>query len=493
VTSISRLPSPSRRFQWRFATLLLVSVIFVFLASSIREGHLWDDDAAQYILHARNIVEGRPYADTGYLFNPEYATLGPASYPPGFPLLLAPIWALRGFDLHSMKLLEVVCFVVWLCAMGLYFERELGGPATLLLIAIIGFCPLFWEFKDLVGSDIPFAAVLFVALVSIQHLYYRQGKPELATGILAALLIAAAASIRSVGIMLIPAVAIHDFLRNRTITRFAVVSCVLSAAACTAVSLSIGSAGGTFSLFHMTAGTVTGNAATYTVMAAADLWQAGRFRVAAWLLEGATAAAVAWSIWRRWKGRRPLGIVEVFSLLYLAVMLVYKPHEVRFLFPVFPLYVAFVVSAAQDAIRALPGWRSWVAVGATCALAAFAYLAQYRSMPWGEIPDGFTGPRFMSVVCFLQQHTDPSDIILFRKPRVLPLLAGRRATTYAHVRGLGGFVHKVQPRYVVASYSSAGNFASDAQYLWPFLQAQGANAQLVYQNDAYAVYRVLAW
>ena len=71
-------------------SLILVG-IFTFYATTIRAGHVWDDDAAMNILHARNIAEGRPYADTGYIFNPEYARLGPSSYLPGFPLLIAPI------------------------------------------------------------------------------------------------------------------------------------------------------------------------------------------------------------------------------------------------------------------------------------------------------------------------------------------------------------------------------------------------------------------
>src|SRR5579883_3684007 len=104
--------------------ILIIVAIFVFSACTIRDGQVWDDDPAQYILHARNIAEGRPYSQTGYIFNPEYGTLGPRSYPPGFPLLLAPVWALRGLDLNAMKLLECGMFAAALALLYVLYRKH---------------------------------------------------------------------------------------------------------------------------------------------------------------------------------------------------------------------------------------------------------------------------------------------------------------------------------------------------------------------------------
>ena len=59
-----------------------------------------DGDYAQYLLHAKAIVEGRPYADTGYIFHPAAWSVGPRAYPPGLPLTLAPLVAVVG--VHSL-------------------------------------------------------------------------------------------------------------------------------------------------------------------------------------------------------------------------------------------------------------------------------------------------------------------------------------------------------------------------------------------------------
>jgi hypothetical protein len=474
------------------AILLLLGGIFLFYAATIREGHVWDDDVAQYVLHARNIAEGRHYSDTGYIFNPEYAALGPISYPPGFPLLLAPIWALRGMDFHAMKLLEVVCMIAWLAAVYAYFRREFSVPMNLFLIAVLGFCPLFWDFKDFIGSEFPFLAALYAALVLIRRAYSQEGEPSLRAVLAVSLMIFAAYSIRTVGAVLIPALLIRDLLANRRISRFTALTCSLSCTLCAAVSLYLRSAGGTLSLFHLDPLTVWVNLRTYIGMAAA-MCQAGRWRAVAWALEALTAIGALWAFSRRIRLRTPPGIVEVFAVLYVAILLVYSPHEVRFLFPVFPPFIALVLGSAATLAHHLSKGASRSLALLSGGLLLFAYVGQYRSLDWGTIRGGFTDSRFLDAMTFIRSGTETYDVILFRKARLVPLLSGRRAMTYAHVPGLGSFVHTVRPRYVLAPYRSVGIFSSDADFLWPFLRSQVRKAELVYSNGSYAVYRIQTW
>jgi hypothetical protein len=74
--------------------ILLLITIAVFHTATIRPGHIWGDDFAMYIHHARNIVEGRPYAQTGYLYysnrsnQPSHVSAGFSMAPhPGSPIL----------------------------------------------------------------------------------------------------------------------------------------------------------------------------------------------------------------------------------------------------------------------------------------------------------------------------------------------------------------------------------------------------------------------
>src|SRR5262245_35441851 len=98
---------PERTLLW---ILLIISAVGIFYLTTIRQGHAWGDDFSMYISHSRNIVEGRPYADTGYIYNPK-KVVAPKTYPPVYPLILAPVYRLWGLNLTAMKMEVVVIFL----------------------------------------------------------------------------------------------------------------------------------------------------------------------------------------------------------------------------------------------------------------------------------------------------------------------------------------------------------------------------------------------
>ena len=66
-------PSPcGRPAPWADygAAIGLILLIALFYGLTIRQGHEWGDDFAMYIHHAENIAAHRPYAATGYIYNP---------------------------------------------------------------------------------------------------------------------------------------------------------------------------------------------------------------------------------------------------------------------------------------------------------------------------------------------------------------------------------------------------------------------------------------
>ena len=81
------------KLNYIFIGLLCLPVLFI----NIKDTHDWGDDPAQYIHQAKNIVDGKPQSETGYIFN-EDNFLDPKAYPVGFPLLLAPVYCFFGCD-----------------------------------------------------------------------------------------------------------------------------------------------------------------------------------------------------------------------------------------------------------------------------------------------------------------------------------------------------------------------------------------------------------
>src|SRR6266480_5741334 len=150
--------------MWRIAVL-----VGLFYLATIRAGHDWGDEFALYIQHARNIAAHIPYSETGYIYNPHNPAIGPRAYPPGFPLLLAPVVKVFGLDFRPMKVLVVVCFVGALLLMPRVFRRDLPKPYLIALILVMGLNPYFLDFKDDVLSDIPFLCFTLLSLYAFQR------------------------------------------------------------------------------------------------------------------------------------------------------------------------------------------------------------------------------------------------------------------------------------------------------------------------------------
>src|SRR5260370_15899557 len=93
----------------------LLFALGIFHGVTVRQGHFWADDFAMYVHHAQNIVEHRPYSDTGYMLNASIP-IGPKYYPPIFPMLLAPIYRIYGLNLIPMKLEQVIFLLLSLIA-----------------------------------------------------------------------------------------------------------------------------------------------------------------------------------------------------------------------------------------------------------------------------------------------------------------------------------------------------------------------------------------
>src|SRR2546422_6821939 len=108
--------------------LALILATVVFYIATMRDWHLWGDDFAMYIHHAKNLASGNAYGDTGYIYNPHYPDIGPRSYPPLFPLLLVPVYKIMGLDLASMKALNIFLFLVFLLLFYQLIRADLPLP-----------------------------------------------------------------------------------------------------------------------------------------------------------------------------------------------------------------------------------------------------------------------------------------------------------------------------------------------------------------------------
>src|SRR3989338_447508 len=144
------------------ATFLL---FFIVNALTLNDGHSWGDDFAQYIQHAINLVEHKPYTSNIAL---DLWTV----VPPGFPLLLSSFIYWFGVNL---KLLKIINLILWalaaLVAYNLAVKKLNIFWARIITIWFLTL-PFFFFFKQNVLSDIPF--LCFVLLSIWMFLQYEE-------------------------------------------------------------------------------------------------------------------------------------------------------------------------------------------------------------------------------------------------------------------------------------------------------------------------------
>ncbi|MFZ1634294.1 MAG: glycosyltransferase family 39 protein [Chitinophagales bacterium] len=145
--------------------LLLLFVVAIFSLITMNSFHAWGDDFAMYLMHAENIATGKPYAETGFIYNDLAPTYAPQSYPPGFPLLLAIVQPFFGLNFLAYKIYILLFFLIFLWLVYVWLKDKVDGRYVVGIIIALGFNPFIWQFRDNILSDIPCAAAIFAALI----------------------------------------------------------------------------------------------------------------------------------------------------------------------------------------------------------------------------------------------------------------------------------------------------------------------------------------
>lgn len=487
----------------RTARILSFSIILAvggFFLATIREGHEWGDDFGLYILHARNIAEGIDYQKTGYVYNPSFPAIGPITYPPIFPLLLASVYKFFGMNLTAMKVMVILTFILSLPIIFLLFKNDLPGPYLVALVVIFGFNPYFWEFKENIVSDLPFLPIVCLSLLLIQRAYQpeRMNKRRTLDVFLIGLTIYLAYGARSPGLLLIPCLWLHDLIRFRRPTAFVVKITCLAGAAIVAQNLFFHSDSSYLSPFGVGSGSYTersqfilssslNNLVVYT-RALSDIWENGYSKILrVSLFLSVSGLAIAGYLARI---RDKITHYEIFLVLYLAAIIVVPiPAGTRYLFPIIPLYLFYAFRGVQ-AVSRREEVKSRVFMVMVAVILAI-YVAQYTKLDFGHIREGIGKSDTRQLFDYLKKTTSDDDVVIFRKPRAMALFTGRK-TAAAHQpkddRELWSYFLQIK-----ASYLVLGPEDLDPDYYMYFKRFVGLYSdQLreVYANTDFKVYRI---
>ena len=468
--------------------VLLVLVISIFYIVTIRTGHHWGDDFALYIHHTRNMAEGIPYTATGYIPNPHVPKLGPLIYPPGFPVLLLPVYKMFGLNLKAMKVEEVVCLAGALLAIFLLFRDRLPYAWNLALVACFGLTPFVWSYRDEVISDVPFLLCIYGSFFLIQRSYDWSKSGPLARAVPIGVCIYFAYAVRPLGLLILPALVIHDFLRHHRITRFVWLTAAITAIPVLVQGLML--PGDTrFGQFSFSPRWLVSDTVTY-LKYDRIFWLNGFSNLFSYALF--FVVLVLTIVGLRHQIRSGLRIFDLFAAIYLFVVIAYTDPQDRYLIPIEPILLLYAFLGLRRVARVFRPEFSRAIIATAVVAVVFSFGTMYARFGRGPIHEGISDPEFAEVCRYIRGNTQPADVFLFRKPRLLSLLTDRPASIYqpADYAALWDYMGSIQASYLLVADVPEDDFAADRTFLPGFLESRKQNLTRVYQNAHYRIFRL---
>lgn len=476
--------------------ILVIFAVGAFYLLTIRGGHNWGDDFAMYIHHAQNLAEGRPYSDTGYIYNPGNI-IGPTTYPPIYPLLLVPIYKLWGLNLKMMKVEVILIFLLALIAIYLAFRSELAWPYLVTLIALIGFHPLFWQFKDSIGSDLPFLLFTYLSFYFI-HQALRFGRTRASQTIyalLTGLLICLAVGTRIIGLVLIPCLFVYYVIRSKRLGPLGIFILLLTAAIIYRLIKSSQIFNAYADHFGINALDVTLAHSRALIQAFALFWENG-YNGVLWLPLFVTLTALAIVGYVMRISKKQITCFELFVPFYLGVFIVLPVSiEWRYVMPVIPLYIFFVFLGLDAIADVFVKQRRMVKA---CAFAGVliailvSYAGHYTRLDYGPIQQGMAKPETQQLFDYVKRETGQDEVVVFSKPRALTLLTGRAAATWHNVKQdkkLWDFFRQINASYLIVGRADIG--IGSQTFIQNFAARNRARLQETFANADFCVYRII--
>ncbi len=425
--------------KWFLLLALLVFIPLLFL--NIRSDHDWGDDFAQYLAQADNIAHGKPMAATGYIYNPEYPSLGPRAYPPGFPLIIAPMVAKYGNQVTPYNHLISVILMLTALFSVLLLYKKVGWPAAILLSALIYYNPYTLKLKAEIMADIPFALFLGIFLWLTSENWKKNTSKWIIAGIVAGLAI----TIKTIGIVL--PLALILFSLQQTIIQLSrkqsfksiwidvknqMIAAIISLVIYFGFNLAfMRGSGGTSYLNTYGAGKITEAFATniYTYSEVIRTFFINPDSPLFWIGFPLGAIIFAFFISGLMIAiSKKTGLMEWITLIYIGILLIYPYHNsgFRFVLPLAPLRLWYSLETLKK--LSTPKACHWIAAAlALPILLTYLQIIPGYIIPEKKVAEGPYAAHVSSAFNKVKLVTGEDSRIVFIKPRALVRFAQRNS------------------------------------------------------------------
>lgn len=414
-----------------FSVVLLMAVASLFIHQ--RNSHDWGGDFGMYLQQAENISTGQDISKNHYLFNPDYAVLGPRHYPAGFPILLSPLFVSGNPDIEQILLLMGIFLSVYGFAGFLFFRRKTSELVAVGIAFVLLFNHWLLQIKTQILADLPFAFFFVFSIYLLQ-----QKKRYLIPAILT---VSAAILVKSAGWIIPVALLIEtvlNFIRKREFSlkneKENLIATVSIAALVLTINKLILQIPGGASLYanHFSISNLPGNintSAEYLLKVSAQFMNPynENFTSIAFVLKTLFVALMLFGMLRRIPSR--IKTFDVITLSYLLLLLIYPYHAagIRFLLPILPVLLYYAVEGIR--MLSLETRTKKVMRIMVFLVIALLYLGPVIRMEQREsqMKDGPYTKESKDLFNFIESNTLPGDVFAFAKPRVLGYFTKRQS------------------------------------------------------------------
>ena len=156
--------APNRGFVANLPVVLVAAAIVLVAIANHHRGHDWGDDFSLYLHQGTSLIDGGVrdvIAENEWtLANSSWHSFSPKAYPWGWPLIVAPVYAVFGLDYHAFKAVEAVLFGGFLIAWFAITRRRVGDLAGFALMLVIGCSTPYIGWTDTVVSEFSYLCAI---------------------------------------------------------------------------------------------------------------------------------------------------------------------------------------------------------------------------------------------------------------------------------------------------------------------------------------------
>ena len=480
---------------WRYKILIAILLVPLFFIN-VKTTHDWGDDFAQYLIQARNIVEGRPQTENGLIVNEKGPAYAIEAYPVGLPLLLSPIYYFSKLSIQPYNIFfSSILFLSGLFCFEL-FRKRTTSLVSIIITLLFCYNITTIDLKKQILSEIPFTAFLIFLLFWPELSYYRKKYSWIITGLLLALLV----SIRLVGLAGVIAFIIFELNnirktadlseKSKSIIKllFSLITSVFFFLLLNDVWFKINAGGllgfysGAFASHEIQA---SNNLNFYYIVSEYVFPFYGKWISRFWIF----MALSGWLI----RFIKKASLSEFFLPIYSAVIIFYPYSDagLRFLLPILPLliyygwyFIFWIFSWTGETAK-------WISTSVLIIVLS-AYIAPLK-ITISEKLLVEKGPlQKESIELFNFVKTTPSNAaIVFCKARAMALYSGRQSLYMAkNQNNAEAFIqfHRYKLLYLVVAKAIKNMEINDPRLL-NFISVYQENYEQVWDNENFIVYR----